>query len=132
MQKAHYTAAEMVYKKAQAIDPDTNKACNLALSLIKLARFDDACSILEDVLQGRLPGSDDPRSRMRAQELLSEMGSRWRPPLLPDGPVHDIDADLVDMLESSMNEYWPPLRSKRLPIFEEISPFRDQLECNIK
>ncbi|XP_058207128.1 protein SULFUR DEFICIENCY-INDUCED 1-like [Rhododendron vialii] len=104
IQKTNYMAAEMVYKKAQAIDPDTNKACNLALCLIKQARFDDACSVLEDVLQGRLPGSDDPRSRTRAEELLSEMGSRWRPPLLPDGPVLDMDTDLVDGLERLMND----------------------------
>ncbi|KAE9463808.1 hypothetical protein C3L33_04307, partial [Rhododendron williamsianum] len=104
IQKTNFMAAEMVYKKAQAIDPDTNKACNLALCLIKQARFDDACSVLEDVLQGRLPGSDDPRSRTRAEELLSEMGSPWRPPSLPDGPVLDMDADLVDGLERLMSD----------------------------
>lgn len=104
IQKTNYMAAEMVYKKAQAIDPDTNKACNLALCLIKQARFDDACSVLEDVLQGRLPGSDDPRSRTRAEELLSEMGSPWRPPSLPDGPVLDMDADLVVGLERLMSD----------------------------
>ncbi|KAH7864126.1 hypothetical protein Vadar_026059 [Vaccinium darrowii] len=120
MQKTNYMAAEMVYKKAQMIDPDTNKACNLALCLIKQARFDEARSILDDVLQGRLPGSDDPRSRKRAEELLSETGSRQHPPLLPDGPVFDIDGELADGLDRLIQE-WAPLRSKRLPIFEEIS-----------
>lgn len=104
MQKTNYMAAEMVYKKAQAINPDTNKACNLAICLIKQARFDGACSVLEDVLQGKLPGSDDPRSRTRAEELLSEMKSQWHPPLLPDRPVLDIDADLVDRLESLIKD----------------------------
>lgn len=76
--------------------------------------------MLDDVLQGRLPGSDDPRSRKRAEELLSETGSRQHPPLLPDGPVFDIDGELADGLDRLIQE-WAPLRSKRLPIFEEIS-----------
>ncbi|CAL5424977.1 unnamed protein product [Camellia sinensis] len=149
MQKPNYMAAEVVYKKAQMIDPDTNKACNLALCLIKQARYDEARSVLEDVLQARLAGSDEPKSRNRAEELLSELESLQPPPLLSDVMGLDVDDnyvdalppsllsdvmgldrgdDFVDGLERLLHE-WAPLRSKRLPIFEEISTIRDQLAC---
>jgi hypothetical protein len=40
----------------------------------------------------------------------------------------DEDDDFVKGLEKLMSE-WAPSRSKRLPIFEEISSFRDPLTC---
>ncbi|KAA8550645.1 hypothetical protein F0562_002329 [Nyssa sinensis] len=126
MQKTNYMAAEVVYRKAQMIDPDANKACNLGLCLIKQARYDEARSVLEDVLLGKLPGSDDIKSRNRAEELLLELESRQPPPL--DLPGLNLEDDFVEGLERLMNE-WAPSRSKRLPIFEEISAFRDQLAC---
>ncbi|KAL6968054.1 Protein SULFUR DEFICIENCY-INDUCED 1 [Sarracenia purpurea var. burkii] len=126
MQKTNYIAAEVVYKKAQMIDPDTNKACNLALCLIKQARYEEARSVLDHVLQGQLLGSGDPKSRNRAEELLSELESRQPPPLLTGLGL--VDDDFVDGLDGLIQESGP-LRSKRLPIFEEISPFRDQLAC---
>ncbi|GJY17493.1 sulfur deficiency-induced 1-like protein [Tanacetum coccineum] len=52
MQKSNFMAAEVVYKKAQMIDPDANKACNLGLCLIKQARYNEACSVLEHVVNG--------------------------------------------------------------------------------
>ncbi|KAJ4850988.1 hypothetical protein Tsubulata_933384 [Turnera subulata] len=129
MQKANYIAAEVVYQKAQMIDPDANKACNLALCLMKQARYDEARLVLENVLQGVLPGSDEIRSRKRAEELYMEVASKQAHPELMGilGLSFD-DADFVKMLEQVMNE-WAPTRSKRLPIFEEISSFRDQLAC---
>ena len=130
MQKSNFIAAEVVYQKAQMIDPDANKACNLALCLIKQARYDDARSVLLDVSQGRLPGSGDVKSRSRAEELLMEVKSRETPDELTDilGFNLDEDDDFVKGLEKLMSE-WAPSRSKRLPIFEEISSFRDQLTC---
>lgn len=130
MQKSNFIAAEVVYQKAQMIDPDANKACNLALCLIKQARYDEARSVLLDVSQGRLPGSGDVKSRSRAEELLMEVKSRETPDELTDilGFNLDEDDDFVKGLEKLMSE-WAPSRSKRLPIFEEISSFRDQLTC---
>jgi hypothetical protein len=130
MQKQNFIAAEVVYQKAQMIDPDANKACNLALCLIKQARYDEARSVLLDVSQGRLPGSGDVKSRSRAEELLMEVKSRETPDELTDmlGFNLDEDDDFVKGLEKLMSE-WAPSRSKRLPIFEEISSFRDQLTC---
>lgn len=126
MQKSNFMMAEVVYRKAQMIDPDANKACNLGLCLIKQARYDDAYLVIQDVLQGRLPGCDDLKSRKRAEELVMELKSRQ--PLVESSDLVGLDDDFVKGLEQLMDE-WGPLRSKRLPIFEEISQFRDQLAC---
>ncbi|XP_073040615.1 protein SULFUR DEFICIENCY-INDUCED 1-like [Primulina eburnea] len=126
MQKSNYMAAEVVYRKAQMIDPDTNKALNLCHCLIKQARYNEANLVLQDVLQYRLPGSDDLKSRNRAEELLLILDCKQ-----PSNPILsniDFEDDFVEALERVMNE-WAPARSKRLPIFEEISQFRDQLAC---
>ncbi|KAG9446910.1 hypothetical protein H6P81_013038 [Aristolochia fimbriata] len=154
MQQSNYVAAEAVYRKAQMIDSDVNKACNLSLCLAKQGRYGDARSVLEDVLHGRIAGSDDPKSQARALELVSEIesvqlldGMEYSPESsLPHHhhhyPRHEnaqkrpgvsSDADelgevIVQRLDLLMNE-WTPFRSKRLPIFEEISPFRDQMAC---
>ncbi|CAL9023272.1 unnamed protein product [Prunus brigantina] len=126
MQKGNFMMAEVVYRKAQMIDPDSNKACNLGLCLIKQGRYEDARSVLEDVLESRLPGSDESRSRKRADELLMELRSMH--PLPESFDLLGLDDDLVKGLEQLMNE-GGPVRSKRLPIFEEISQFRDQMAC---
>ncbi|KAH7517521.1 hypothetical protein FEM48_Zijuj09G0073600 [Ziziphus jujuba var. spinosa] len=126
MQKSNYMMAEVVYRKAQMIDPDSNKACNLSLALIKQGRYDHARKVLEDIIQRRLPGSDDGKSRKRAEDLLMDLKSKQPP--LESFDLLGLDDDFVEGLEQLMNERGP-FRSKRLPIFEEISPFRDQLAC---
>ncbi|KAJ1377226.1 Tetratricopeptide-like helical domain superfamily, partial [Sesbania bispinosa] len=126
MQKKNYVMAEVVYRKAQIIDPDCNKACNLGLCLIRQARYEEAQLIIEDVLEGKLPGSDDGKSMKRAQDLLTELRSMLPTPHLSD--LLCLDDEFIKGLERLMND-WGPLRSKRLPIFEEISSFRDQLAC---
>ncbi|EEF41265.1 protein SULFUR DEFICIENCY-INDUCED 1 [Ricinus communis] len=130
MQKSNFMAAEVVYKKAQMIDPDANKAYNLGFCLIRQARYDEARQILQNVLEGRFPGSNDCKSRKRAQELLMEMESKLPPPELTNriGINVDGDDDFVKGIEQMMNK-WAPSRPKRLPIFEEISSLRDQLAC---
>ncbi|CAK9162388.1 unnamed protein product [Ilex paraguariensis] len=129
IQKANFLAAEVVYRKAQMIYPDANKACNLGLCLMKQARHEEARSVLEQVLQGKLPGAGDIKSRNRAEDLWRELGS-WEPPPLSSNPpsLGLEDDDFADGLERLINE-WAPNRSGRLPIFEEISRFRDQLDC---
>ncbi|KAK2648802.1 hypothetical protein Ddye_016291 [Dipteronia dyeriana] len=114
MQKCNFMAAEVVYKKAQMVDSDANKAYNLGLCLMKQCRYSEAKSVLEGVTQGRLPGSEDCKSRKRAQDLLVQVESRQQP----------ADEDFG----KGLNQWVPlPSRSKRLPIFEEISSFRDQM-----
>lgn len=126
MQKMNYVMAEVVYRKAQMIDPDCNKACNLGLCLIRQARYEDAQLIVDDILKGEIPGSDDIKSRKRAEDLVIELKS-----LIPSSHTLDLlvlDDEFIKGIEQLMTE-WGPLRSKRLPIFEEISSCRNQLAC---
>lgn len=119
---------EVVYKKAQMIDPDANQACKLAYCLIKQARYEEARSVLQDIQLGRNPGSEDIRIRSTAQELLAEL--EMNPPQMQPSDILglDLDEDFVDGLEKLINA-WAPSRSRRLPIFEEICTSRDQLAC---
>ena len=126
MQKINYMMAEVVFKKAQMIDADANKACNLVLCLIRRSRYEEASLILEDVLNGKIPGSDDVKSRKRAEELLAELNSKRPQPQFMD--VLGLDDDIVKGLDQLLN-VWGSNRTRRLPIFEEISTFRDQLAC---
>ncbi|KZV56434.1 hypothetical protein F511_08332 [Dorcoceras hygrometricum] len=123
MKKPNYMAAEVVYRKAQMIDADTNKALNLAFCLIKQARYEEAYVFLQDVLQYKLPGSDDLKSRSRAEELVLELESKQPShAYLSNSSGMNFEDDFVEALERMMNE-WSPTRSRRLPIFEEISQF---------
>ncbi|XP_042516960.1 protein SULFUR DEFICIENCY-INDUCED 1-like [Macadamia integrifolia] len=129
MQQTNYVAAEVVYRKAQLIDPDANKACNLGLCLMKQARYDEARSVLEDVLQVRIMGSDELKSRNRAEELMQELESLESTDFLSTQLGHqNLEEVFVEGLDQLLSK-WTPLRSKRLPIFEEISQFRDQVAC---
>ncbi|GFP83015.1 protein sulfur deficiency-induced 1 [Phtheirospermum japonicum] len=129
MQKSNFAAAEAVYSKAQMIDPDANKALNLCHCLIKQARYNDARLVLQDVLRYELPGSDDLKSRNRAEELWLELDLQpSNSPLLSSFSGLSFEDDFVEALERVMNE-WAPARTRRLPIFEEISQLRDQLAC---
>ncbi|KAK4847427.1 hypothetical protein QYF36_001752 [Acer negundo] len=133
--KCNFMAAEVVYKKAQMVDPDANKACNLGLCLMKQCRYSEAKSVLEGVTQGRHPGSEDCKSRKRAQDLLVQVESRQQTAdedLLAqvESRQQPADEDFGNGLQQLMNQWVPlPSRSKRLPIFEEISSFRDQMAC---
>ncbi|KAF4386983.1 hypothetical protein G4B88_024555 [Cannabis sativa] len=73
MQKPNYMMAEVVYRKAQMIDPDSNKANNLGLCLMKQGRYSDANLVLQDILQGRLPGSEDSKTQFNQ---LQEMATK--------------------------------------------------------
>ncbi|KAG2278674.1 hypothetical protein Bca52824_061229 [Brassica carinata] len=116
---AKYLSAEAVYRKAQIVEPDANKSCNLAIGR----------AVLDDVLESRVSGSDDCKTRQRAVELLSELETS-----LPRGR----DAEMEDVLGNMLDDDFvlgfeertaTSFKSKRLPIFEQISPFIDQLVC---
>ncbi|WOK97138.1 protein SULFUR DEFICIENCY-INDUCED 1-like [Canna indica] len=129
MQKNNYSAAEAVYRKAQMIEPDANKACNLGLCLIKQGKFDEAREVLEDVVQCKLPSSGDAKIVKKAEELMREVDDRRRPSTSAAlDVVLGIEEEIMERIELVMNE-WSPFRSRRLPIFEEISTFRDQIAC---
>ncbi|KAB1203750.1 hypothetical protein CJ030_MR8G011188 [Morella rubra] len=128
MQQGNHMAAEVVYRKAQLIDPDANKACNLCLCLIKQTRYAEARTTLADVLQGKVSGSDDPKSRNRADELLQELEQYQSGQSSSNSSRLNIEDAFVEGLGQFVNQR-APIRSRRLPIFEEISSFRDQLAC---
>ncbi|XP_057437026.1 protein SULFUR DEFICIENCY-INDUCED 1-like isoform X2 [Lotus japonicus] len=126
MQKSNYMMAEVVLKKAQMIDTDANKACNLGLCLMRQHRYEEAYFILEQVLQCKVPGSDEMKSRNRAEELVAELNANLPQPEFLD--ALGLDDDLVKGIDDLLNA-WGTNRARRLPIFEEISSFRDQLAC---
>ncbi|KAK8961761.1 hypothetical protein KSP40_PGU019093 [Platanthera guangdongensis] len=113
MQRRDFAAAETVYGKAQAIDPDANKACNLGICLMRRGDFAAARRVLLDVVGRRLTGCGEGKAESRAMELLWEMESRR-----PSSPAEE---------EAAVST--SSLRSRRLPIFEEISTYRDQMAC---
>ncbi|KAJ0981621.1 hypothetical protein J5N97_009876 [Dioscorea zingiberensis] len=128
MQQNNHTAAEAVYRKAQMIDPDANKACNLALCLMKQTRFEEARSVLQYILNERLPGSDDSRILKRTEALMDEIESQALFSLVNITPS-TTDDEIMETLEHLVGEWTPFGSNKRLPIFEEISPFRDEIAC---
>ncbi|KAJ1698383.1 hypothetical protein LUZ63_006895 [Rhynchospora breviuscula] len=125
MQQNNYKAAEMVYRKAQSVQPDSNKACNLGLCLMKQDRLGEAHQVLLEVVLRKFPGSDDAKTIDRAKELLSEI-EEMQPNMLPFEIDSSIEEEIMERLDLLLNE-WTPFRSKRLPIFEEI--LRDQIAC---
>ncbi|GKB77671.1 protein sulfur deficiency-induced 2 [Tanacetum coccineum] len=130
LQLKNFAAAEAVYRKAQEIDPDANKACNLCICLVKQGRYAEANTVLEDVIEGRLAGSNDPKLINRTKELLQEL-EPWLLLQVHPTPNHgliDLEDAFIEGLDQLINQ-WTPLRSRRLPVFEEISTFRDQLAC---
>lgn len=127
MQQNNYEAAELVYRKAQTIVPDANRACNLGLCLIKQGRHDEAMQVLEDVLLRRFSGLDDDKAVTRAEQLLRELC----PTTHVSSPLDigfSFTEEIVERLDLVMND-WTPFRSRRLPVFEELDAFRDQMAC---
>ncbi|CAE5956548.1 unnamed protein product [Arabidopsis arenosa] len=135
MQLMDYTAAEAVYRKAQLIEPDANKACNLCTCLIKQGKHDEARTIIfRDVLIENKEGSGDPRLMDRVQELLSELKPQEEEAaaLASVSVECEVGMDeiaVVEGLDEFVKEWRRPYRTRRLPIFEEILPLRDQLAC---
>lgn len=134
LQLKNFPAAEAVYRKAQEIDPDANKACNLCLCLVKQGRYKEANTVLLEVMEGKLLGSNDPKLLNRTNELVQEL-EPWRlaqvhpgPDLGSDQGVVSLEDAFIEGLDQLINQ-WTPSRSRRLPVFEEISTYRDQLAC---
>ncbi|KAM0865144.1 hypothetical protein ACQ4PT_043470 [Festuca glaucescens] len=127
MQQNNYEAAELVYRKAQTIVPDANRACNLGLCLIKQGRHEEAMQVLEDVLLRRISGLDDDKAVARAEQLLRELCPTTHVSSLLDISF-SFTEEIVERLDLVMND-WTPFRSRRLPVFEELDAFRDQMAC---
>lgn len=148
MQQRNFMAAEVVYRKAQMIDPDANKACNLALCLIEQSRLADAELVLADVLAGRYQPRDpqDGKIVRKVEELLARIMAQASPPgggavvgrpASGDDSSSDDDDDWVEnemlaLLDVAVKQWAAPYRksNRRLPVFEEISPaYREQMAC---
>jgi hypothetical protein len=138
MQQRNFMAAEVVYRKAQMIDPDANKACNLALCLIEQARLADAELVLADVLAGRyLQARDQQDGKIvrKVEELLARImahttwpgggggDGRRRPADKSGSGSGSDDDDWVENQMLALLDVAVPYRkkSRRLPVFEEIS-----------
>ncbi|KAL5203270.1 hypothetical protein ABZP36_014222 [Zizania latifolia] len=128
MQQNNYAAAELVYRKAQTIEPDANRACNLGLCLIKQSRHEEARQALHDVLLRRISGSDDDKVVARAEQLLHETEPVMHTSSPLDAGLSIASEEIMERLDIVLSE-WTPFRSRRLPVFEEISTLRDQIAC---
>ncbi|KAK3150576.1 hypothetical protein QOZ80_3AG0234990 [Eleusine coracana subsp. coracana] len=144
MQQRNFMAAEVVYRKAQMIDPDANKACNLALCLIEQSRFADAEQVLGDVLAGRFLARDhqDGKILRKVQELLARIVAETSPHLHGGGSDQQeeedreddwVEREILRLLDVAVTQWGAPYRksNRRLPVFEEISsPIgREQMAC---
>ncbi|KAL6660068.1 hypothetical protein ACP70R_002190 [Stipagrostis hirtigluma subsp. patula] len=144
MQQRNFMAAKVVYRKAQMIDPDANKACNLALCLIEQARFADAEVVLADVLAGRFQARDQQDGKIvrKAEELLARITAQTSPgggggdgrrgDDDDDGCDDWVEDEMVALLDVVVTQWAAPYRktNRRLPVFEEISPLsREQMAC---
>lgn len=127
MLQNNYGAAELVYRKAQTIVPDANRACNLGLCLIKQGRHEEAMQVLDDVLLRRISGLDDDKAVARAEQLLRELGPTEHVSSPFDVGL-SFTEEIMERLDLVMNE-WTPFRTRRLPVFEELDAFRDQMAC---
>lgn len=130
LQLKKFAVAEAVYRKAQEIDPDANKACNLCLCLVKQGRYAEAKAVLGEVLEGKLSGSNDPKLISRTKELVEEL-EPWQLARVHPSPSQGLvtlEDAFIEGLDQLINQ-WAPFRSRRLPVFEEISTYRDQLAC---
>jgi hypothetical protein len=134
MQEHSYIAAEVVYRKAQMIDPDANKACNLSVCLIEQGRLEEANQILTDILERKYMTFSDSKIFKRVEELMGRINSQIKFVIWDkkdEERVNDeskMEDDMIEMLDMVIKQ-WAPFRSKRLPIFEEISAFRDPVAC---
>jgi tetratricopeptide (TPR) repeat protein len=138
MQQRNYMAAEAVYRKAQMVDPDANKACNLALCLIEQRRLADAELVLADVIAGAYnSGAREHGGKIvkKAEELLERIraetggGGGGEEAGSEDGAEAD---EMAELLDEVVRQWTAPYRrsDRRLPVFEEITPlFRQQMAC---
>ncbi|KAG0484084.1 hypothetical protein HPP92_012168 [Vanilla planifolia] len=122
MQQENYQAAEAVYRRAQAMEPDGNKACNLGVCLMKQGNLAGARRVLFGVFNhGGYADGEESKAVHRAVELLGEIEKH--------GSGCTKDGIEVKEEEGIRRNEWSPLKSRRLPIFEEISTYRDRVAC---
>lgn len=136
MQERNFMAAEAVYRKAQMVDPDANKACNLALCLVEQRRMGDAEKVLDGVLSGvyveQIGGGE--KAVRKAEELMERIRAGKGGDGVEEDQEDGVEADeMAELLDVVVKEWARPYRrsDRRLPVFEEITPFcgRGQIAC---
>lgn len=128
MQQENYIAAEAVYHKAQMIEPNANNGCNLGVCLMKQGKYDEARLVIGAIVSQGYAYSTDDKVLQRAKKLLDEIDQYIN--------ASDIKEILGEEMLKSLDlwkgddeqiEDWVSFKYKRLPVFEEISTFRDQM-----
>uniref|UniRef100_A0A0D9VPX4 Uncharacterized protein n=1 Tax=Leersia perrieri TaxID=77586 RepID=A0A0D9VPX4_9ORYZ len=124
MQQGNFMAAEAVYRKAQMVDPDANKACNLVLCLIEQRRLADAESVLAGVLAAGDLGAGRGKIVAKVEELMARIAGEVEGSDSGGGEVEEEDCEMVELLDVVVREWAAPYRrsNRRLPVFEEITP----------
>lgn len=82
MQQHDYVSAEIVYRKAQELEPDDNKVCNLSVCLMRQGKVDEAMGILQGLLDNSKNSTNynhnSSRGKLnsldRVEALLKEFG----------------------------------------------------------
>ena len=70
---------------------------------------------------------DDEKVVARAEQLLHELDP-FNCVSSPFDVGQSVHEEIMERLDLVMNG-WTPFRSRRLPVFEEIATFRDQIAC---
>ncbi|WOL11734.1 protein SULFUR DEFICIENCY-INDUCED 1-like [Canna indica] len=123
MQQGNFIAAEAVYRKAQMIEPNANNGYNLSVCLIKEGHYDEARAVIIDVLNQGFSSETEGKALQRAGKLFAEIEHS----LQVSHMSMRLGEEMLNSLDIFKEEEWASFKSKRLPVFEEISTFRDQM-----
>nr|ABK27005.1 unknown [Picea sitchensis] len=82
MQQHDYCYAEIVYRKAQVLEPDDNKVCNLSVCLMRQGKVEEAMGLLQGLLNNNKNSMNykhnnsrgKSNSLDRVEALLKEIG----------------------------------------------------------
>ncbi|GLJ21642.1 hypothetical protein SUGI_0403020 [Cryptomeria japonica] len=114
MQQLNFAAAEIVYRKAQLIDPDENKACNLSICLMKQGKVEEAINIL----QASLSTSKEHKPLDRTEELLKQIQALK----IEENATLQAESDLLDLQLPEWNWSTQMGRKRnRLRVFEQMT-----------
>lgn len=131
MMQHDYCSAEIVYRKAQALEPDDNKACNLSVCVMRQGKVEEALGLLQGVLNNNKGGKS--KSLDRVEALLKEIGDSKREVRTREecqsAASHLEDLEWVWCCEDggSQEEEWDAVavevhrKRNRLRVFQEIT-----------
>ncbi|GAB4830167.1 hypothetical protein Ancab_019809 [Ancistrocladus abbreviatus] len=123
---------EVIYRKAQMIDPDANKARNLGLCLINQARFAEAHSFVQNVPQSTTSGPRIYQIKKPSRGVIAGLTVKRGPSLLSNLMGLNIEEfiDVLDQLEGRWACFGRRVEDSAFFFFslnKELSNFKDQL-----